>query len=204
MMSSDGRGADCIVCVAAAVGWQLGLIAMNAVLLIITALIGVMGGVACVVVADRLRRQRKMADKDQLREWLFFFDRPAWRGPVTWKSDLRAYDAALADTLRAINTGYLATRSGAPLDDHRARGKSELQDNNFREAMEDIVHRLEKVRALVAEVRANPSKMPGAAPEIDAERDRIVTTLNDSAAAFGLRGLPVPTSIRRLDEVHRE
>ena len=177
---------------------------MNALLPIITALFGAMGGVACVVVADRLRRERKMSDKEQLREWLFFFDRPAWRGPVAWKSDLRAYDAALADTLRAINTGYLATRGGAPLDDHRVRGKSQLQDDNFRAAMEDIVRRLEKVRALVAEVRANPSKMATAAPEIDAERDRIVTTLTDWAAAFGLRGLPIPTSVRQLDEVHRE
>ena len=177
---------------------------MSVAVPIAAALIGVGGGIASTILADRLRRRRSMPDREQLREWLLFFDRPAWKGPLSWKTDLSKYEKALDDTVKAINTGHLATRSGAPLEDHRARGKSQLRDEKLRATMEEVGDRLERVRSLLREGRDDPAKHVALADQIDRERDEIVITLNAAAQRFGLIGLRVPTSVKAYDEVYGE
>lgn len=171
---------------------------------LITALIGVAGGIAGTFLADKLRRRRHMSDREQFREWLLFFDRPAWRGPFTWKSDPRPYEQVLTDTIKAINTGQLATRSGADLSEHTARGKSQLQDRQLRNEMDEIVTRLEKVRAMVRATIDEPGGRADSADQIDAERDEIVRILNTIADRFKLHGLPQPTSVNEWAEVYSE
>ena len=177
---------------------------MSVVVPIVAALIGVAGGIASTILADRLRRRRSMPDREQLREWLLFFDRPAWRGPLSWKTDLSKYEKALDDTIKAVNTGHLATRSGTPLEDHRVRGKSQLRDQQLRADMDDIGDRLERVRSLLREGRDDPAKQAALADQIDHERDQIVRTLNSAAQRFRLNGLRVPTSVKSYEEVYDE
>ena len=171
---------------------------------IIATLMGVAGGIGGTVLADRLRRQRRMTDKEQLREWMLFFDRPAWRGPFTWKSDPRPYEQVLADTIKAINTGQLATRGGGELTDHRARGKSQLRNPQLRGEMDEIVERLERVRRMVRETIDDHARRAQFTTQIDAERDEIVRLLNRIAERFKLNGLPIPTSFTDAGAVFAE
>jgi hypothetical protein len=157
------------------------------------ALIGFAGGIASAILTDRLRRRRSMPDRQQLKEWLLFFDRPAWKGPMTAKSHPEHYEKVLADTIKAINTGLLATRSGSPLGDHQARGKSELRDKKLRAQMDDVTNRVERIRALLRQ-RNDSNYTSKIIPEIDRQRDQIVETLNDAALRFGLKSsLQIPT-----------
>lgn len=171
---------------------------------IIAALIGVAGGIAGTVLADRLRRQRHMSDKEQFREWLLFFDRPAWRGPFTWKSDPRPYEQVLTDTIKAINTGHLVTRGGAELSEHRVRGKSQLRSPQLRGEMDEIVERLERVRTMVRQTIDDAGRRAQFASQIDIERDEIVGMLNRVAERFRLQGLPLPTSFTDMRAVYAE
>jgi len=110
----------------------------------------------------------------------------------------------MTDTIKAINTGQLATRSGADLSEHTARGKSQLEDRQLRHEMDEIVSRLEKVRALVRKTIDDPGERAESANQIDAERDEIVQILNTAAARFKLQGLPRPTSVTEWTEVYSE
>jgi hypothetical protein len=170
---------------------------------IVAALIGVAGGIAGTFLADRLRRQRRMTDKEQFREWLLYFDRPAWRGPFTWKSDPGPYEQVLANTIKAINSGYLAMSAGE-MSEHRTLGKSQLRNKQLRGEMDEIVERLEKVRAMVRATIDDPSRREEFAPEIDAERDEIVRTLNRVAERFKLQVLRLPTTFPDWAAVYAE
>ena len=178
---------------------------MSWVLPVVTALIGAAGGLAAAVLADRLRRRRGMPDRDQVREWLFFFNRPAWKGQFIWHSDLDQYAGVLAATRKAINTGMLETRSGKELEAHRVLGASHLADRQLRDAMIEIVSRIERIEAMVKAVqeeerlKGNASALRGQSAEvIDVERDAVVLQLNDIARRCKLDPLPLPTCAKHL------
>ena len=182
---------------------------VSVVLTVTVAILSSATTLGAVWLSARLGRQR-VPDKEQYRKWLSVFDRPAFKGPYNFRTDLPPFEKAISLVLQAVDTGNVYNRAGNELTELRGIGKAQLHQAALREQMDDVANRLQKVRALVrkqmreqmaGDVRLSYTDL---AQSIDAERDAIITSMNEKWAAFGFRGLPIPTSLNNEYEYMHE
>jgi hypothetical protein len=90
----------------------------------VDALIGVLGAVLGAIVSAvatvRLQK-RKVSDREQFYSWRVVFDRPAFRGSFTYRSDPRPFVDAIRQTVRAVNTGTVFQPGVGEYVQHRGK-----------------------------------------------------------------------------------
>ncbi|HEY5844214.1 MAG TPA: hypothetical protein VIU87_22640 [Mycobacterium sp.] len=179
----------------------------TAVVAIVAALIGAGGAMTAVLLTFRLNK-RSISDKEQLRLWRVLLDRPAFRGPYSWKSNPERYDSTITIVIEAINTGQVTNREGLESQGLRGKGRSQLRDENLRDVMEKVVDHLLRVRALVRKQMGAKSKNPpenlslDEMKEMDRLRDEIISTMNESWSKFKISTLKLPTEVVSYEEVY--
>jgi hypothetical protein len=148
--------------------------------------------------------KRRLSDKEQFRNWLTLFDRPAFRGRYSWKSKPKPFEETMSIMINAINTGDVRNRRGAQLTEICGKGKTQLRDAGLRAQMDEVVVRLLKVRGLVrVQMRGDPAGRD-LASQIDTHRDWIISSMNQSWKRLGLRGLELPTQLKHYDNMYDE
>ena len=170
---------------------------------LIIASLGILGTVLGVLLTHFLER-RRTSDKELFLAWQVAFDRPAWRGPYRWYSDHANYDKALAETIKAVDTG-----EGAGLK--RGAGKAYIKNRRRRAEMDRVAVLLQELSILVPRFveeypvwgEESAAKAAQTRDAIDRRRDEIVSRLNAQWTDLGIRELPLPTQVR-LDEARRE
>lgn len=141
-----------------------------------------------------LRQQQQLvqlSDKQLFQAWHVAFDRPVFKGPWRWHSDIEKARRAIEALIQAVNTGDIRGSREA------GRGRTYLRNKEWYAKMGEVERRLNRIRILVQEVE-KPSLEPARpsneiAEEIDHERDEIIETLNEIWKSFGLEPLPKPS-----------
>lgn len=87
-----------------------------------------------------------LSDDDALRMMAAVFDRPAFRTPFAAESQLPAFQQAIEDTIRALNTGVWRTRDGAEI--RRIPSLHNVRDEHIRAGLARVVRELDEVRRL--------------------------------------------------------
>jgi hypothetical protein len=166
-------------------------------------LVGPAATLGAVYLAHILGR-RHISDKEQFRRWLTVFDRPAFKGPYSWKSDPKPFEEAIDIVIKAVNSGEVTNRQGARLTELSGIGKSQLRDGELRAKMDEVVERLQRIRSLVRAQLAGRQTGPTLAMEIDSHRDWIIDAMNQAWAKFHLRGLKLPTTVQNYEEIYHD
>jgi hypothetical protein len=156
---------------------------------IVEALMGVFGVVLGVVLSYYLNK-RRMSDKDLFQVWRVAFDRPAFKGKFSLHSDPLPFKKAIDDTIDAVNTGYVSSRSGKMVE--QGKGKGYIRNNKWRTEMDWIEMRLKRINELTP---SSTPVDPVIAAEIDRERDEIIIRLNGIWRALDISERPVPTMV---------
>ncbi len=125
------------------------------------------------------------------------FNRPAFKGKWQWHSSLRQYDQAINDTIRAINTGILTTRSGKEF--LRIFTDMYIANEQWRREKEKIVLRLSNIRISLQNANFMQPNVVG--DVLDNERNEIIRSLNKILEALNIERLPIPTEATSLDDV---
>jgi hypothetical protein len=164
---------------------------------VIGGVIGLAGGIIVTLLGDWLRR-RKISDREAFALLLEAFDRPAFKGMFQWHSNQADFKKAIEDTILAVNTGKRISRSGHEL--REGKGKTSIKNKEWRSLLEEVERSLNRIKVL------SDNDLQGrlAGPEIDAERDRIISLLNTAWTSLGLGGLQLPTAYASYSEVFRE
>jgi hypothetical protein len=170
------------------------------------AVVGIIGtalGAVVTVLITQLIEQRRTPKRKALALWRVTFDRPAFKGRYMLQSDQRAFDRAIAATLKAVTTGVLVDSGGTVLG--QGLPYSKLRDAALHSVMDDIVQRLNLIRSKIPQSPAPPnppaSPDPSVAKIIDDQRDGIIERLNPIWKEAGLPELPIPTKVADLDSM---
>lgn len=160
----------------------------------------ILGAVASAVVTYRLSA-RRVSDREQLLKWQVAFNRSAFRGPYQMHSAQEPFIGAIDDTLQAIRTGMLVTRSKVEIVNQRGKGLTDLKDRQLRAKMSDVVGRLETIRQSVRSQLDKRSLEPDFVNEVDQDRDAVIQMMNQMWKRFGIDPLPLPTEIADYQRV---
>jgi len=95
----------------------------------------------------------KTDDLSLIRFYSQCFDRPAFQDPFMREGSMEAFDKAIEDTITAINTGTLLSRQGQVLS--QSKGKSYLENSEWRRRMDVIVDLLRALRGRYADAIAS-------------------------------------------------
>src|SRR5882672_7615821 len=98
-----------------------------------------------------LEDRPRINDVDLVRFFGQCFDRNAFKDPFNQEGSMEAFDKAIEDTLTAISTGCLLSRTGAVLS--RSWGKAFLQNAKWREQMDVIGDLLRAIRSRYQEAK---------------------------------------------------
>lgn len=163
-----------------------------------TALIGVvgviLGAVTSAFVSNWLQK-RRISDKEQFYSWRVAFDRSAFRGKYSYRTNQQPFIDAMKQTIRAINTGLIIHSGGQRDTEHRGKGKSQLRRASWRNSMDEVEKRLHKI-VVASEARLSGAPDPYVDPDtvdIDAERNLVVDTMNGIWRQLNIPGLDLPT-----------
>ncbi len=85
------------------------------------------------------------ADVELIRFYSQCSDRPAFQDEFRHEGSTGNFDRAIEDTITAINTGNLRSRDGTVLSE--SKGKSYLQNQDWRKTMDTIVDLLRAIRS---------------------------------------------------------
>jgi hypothetical protein len=162
------------------------------------ALIGLLGallGAALSAVTTTWLQKRKVSDKDQFFSWRAVFDRGAFRGSFTFRSDSVRFVDAIRQTTRAVNTGTLFESGVGEYVQHRGKGKGQLRNAQWRGNMDEVERRLHNILVL-AEGRVDGTPPPDveACAIIDSERTAVIGIMNRIWATLGISPLPLPSA----------
>jgi hypothetical protein len=141
--------------------------------------------------------QRQKSEKQIFWIWRVAFDRSAFKGKFIWHSNRDHFRKAISDTIKAIDTGLVTTRSGQEVT--RGEGKSFVKNKERRLKMDEVERRLEKIRGMVPQ--ENEGITVEIAVEIDRERDKIIKEMNEIWRSLGIPELPIPTEIEKAEDV---
>lgn len=138
-----------------------------------------------------------LSDADALGLMAAVFDRPAFRTPFQQESSLPAFHQAVEDTIGALNTGAWRTREGTEI--RRIPSIHHIRDQRVRKVLAHVVRQVDELRRIfVSRLREGeirhcgcgkadcPTYMLGSrvADELDAARDRVLTTFRSVHAPF--------------------
>lgn len=87
-----------------------------------------------------------LTDEEALAHMAAVFDRPAFTTPFQEESYLPAFQKAIEDTIRALNTGMWSTREGAEI--RRIPSVHHLEDSHLKATVGQVVRELDEVRRL--------------------------------------------------------
>ncbi|HKV41216.1 MAG TPA: HNH endonuclease, partial [Blastocatellia bacterium] len=93
----------------------------------------------------RVKESQAVTDIDLIRFYAQCFDRPAFQDHFHQEGSMEAFDRAIEDTITAVNTGCLRARDGGVLA--ASKGKSYLENPEWRERMDLIVDLLRAIRS---------------------------------------------------------
>lgn len=170
------------------------------------ALIGVVGTVLGAVVGVYLTYRlglRGVSDREQFVRWQVAFNRSAFRGSYQMRSDPEPFLKAILDTLQAINTGMLVSRSNVEVTGQRGKGMTQLNDKGLRSGMFQVVGLLEQIKQQV-QSQLNNQPVPDFISVIDNERDAVIRAMNQMWMKLGLQPLPLPTEVADYRQVYGE
>ena len=170
---------------------------------IIAALITLLGTLLAAFLIWWLHRRPppEPSDKEALALWTEAFDRGAFKAPFAWRSardDWEDFAKAVELTIKALATGVLENRAGQPLPG-RGKPRSRLKNKEWAVALDDVSHRLRRIRSLAqnVDVVGDRSEL---GLQIDKERDTVIETLNSILRQARLPELRLPTSYSSFDE----
>ncbi|HEK3745031.1 TPA: hypothetical protein SMW43_001430 [Pseudomonas aeruginosa] len=138
-----------------------------------------------------------LSDADALGLMAAVFDRPAFRTPFQQESSLPAFQQAVEDTIGALNTGVWRTREGTEI--RRIPSIHHIRDQRVRTVLAQVVRQVDELRRIfVSRLREGEIRHCGCgnndcptyifsdrvAYEMDAARDRILTTFRSVHAPF--------------------
>lgn len=138
-----------------------------------------------------------LSDADALGLMAAVFDRPAFRTPFQQESSLPAFQQAAEDTIGALNTGVWRTREGTEI--RRIPSIHHIRDQRVRTVLAQVVRQVDELRRIfVSRLREGEIRHCGCgnkdcptyilsdrvAYEMDAARDRILTTFRSVHAPF--------------------
>ncbi len=83
-------------------------------------------------------------DKKLIKFFVQCFDRPAFRDDIRQEGQMEDFDRAIEDTIIALNTGVLRTRSGDILK--QTEGKCVIQNPLWREKLDTVADMLSSIR----------------------------------------------------------
>lgn len=89
--------------------------------------------------------QPKDDDLELARFFSQCLDRPAFQDPIRQEGSMEDFDKAMEDTVTAINTGCLRSRDGQVLA--VSKGKSHLENKDWRKMMDAVVDLLRAIRS---------------------------------------------------------
>lgn len=131
-----------------------------------------------------------LSDNEALALMAAVFDRPAFRTPFHLESSLPAFQQAIEDTIKALNTGIWRTREGVEI--RRIPSVNNLKDRRVRRTMVQVVNQVDELRRIfVRHLReggishcgcGDPKcpvfllARPGVARELDVARRRALET----------------------------
>jgi hypothetical protein len=151
-------------------------------------------------------QQRRASDKALFLVLRGAFDRPAFKGPYLWHSDHRAFQEAIATTLKAVKTGRRFDRHGqeaADRIDGRYYGPFAIRDTDRRRAMQDVEDRLQRILHLSKEIAASPEKRnKGTIKQIDDDRGEVIRTLNRIWGGLKIPQMRLPIEIKLYQEAY--
>jgi hypothetical protein len=149
------------------------------------------------------KRQGELTDYDIFLKYRVVFDRPAFKSPYTYHSDIEDYIRSLQDTIKAINTGLLLTRHGVEIT--RTSPKTFIRNEKWRNTMQDI----EVTLSEIVQMQYNLPDSRGLDVEqrwkefyskVDGKRDQIILSLNEIWNLLGIPTLPIPSEMKKWDE----
>lgn len=177
---------------------------------IIIALIGIVGAVLGAAAGAYLtykftqrQQQQRMSDRQIFEAWRIAFDRPAFKGPWTWHSNIGAFRRAIEATIKAVDTGDIRG------SEERGKGRAYLSNREWLLKMDEVERRLNRIRSLVYQIE-NPETKPSHEQEkpltdvsamIDHERDEVIETLNSIWKVLKIPTLRKPTEVKTYDEI---
>ena len=154
--------------------------------------------------ADELRRFvddfPTMSDDEMLGMMAAVFERPAFRTPFVVESNLPAFQEALEDTVRALNTGIWQTREGVEI--RRIPSVHNLSQARNRLGIAQVVREVDEIRRVFKRNLARGDIRPcgcgsptcptfmvnqSAARDLDDARDQALRTFKSLYSAFDVR-----------------
>jgi hypothetical protein len=136
------------------------------------------------------------SDKEALKHFQLFIDRPAMHQPFRIEGNMHDFITAITDIIRALNTGILKTREGDEIS--RTKPRNMLSNPNWRQKLDIITSRFEELRTRFeiavrdGEMILRPDgfyafhnrELP---TEIDAMRESIILLFNEVLLEAGLQ-----------------
>jgi hypothetical protein len=144
-------------------------------------------------------------DVELLKFYSQCLDRPAFQDAFFRERSTESFDKAIEDTITAINTGCLRARDGKVLA--RAKGKSFLQTDTWRDRMDVITDLLRSIRQRyelgkrMGQIAVHPvgvgreihmARDPALAEWIDRTREEILSIFSSICQEAGIKGPPAP------------
>ena len=121
-----------------------------------------------------------------------------------FQSDQSAFQEAVANALKAVETGKYFDRGGKEVGEleGRYRGPFSMRNRARRQVLEEVRDRLQRILHYSKEI----AKAPGARTEeavkrIDNDRDAAIRSLNGVWKTFGFAEMRIPTEVNLLAEV---
>jgi hypothetical protein len=160
-------------------------------------------------------------DKVLFQNWRYAFDRFAFKGHYRdeqhyigtefSESGRNLFDIAIDDTIQALVHGRIALSTGEGNTPQilQGEGVSRITNPDRRQRMEEVQMALTKIKAALVELRKLEANRPQQDEgwtawserttelytSIDANRDKIISTLNGIWQELGIPTLPIPTDV---------
>jgi hypothetical protein len=140
-----------------------------------------------------------MSDYEIFKNFNKAFNRPAFKGPSGWHSDVEGFKQAINDTIFTLNTGIRRSRSGVIIE--KGGSKTDITNREWRQKMNDIENSLSKIISIMKDQDPYYPQTKGSL--VDNTRDEIIKILNPIFEALKLDTLPIPTEVKGSSDVWR-